>query len=179
MTKESYMPKVRTRSDVLKQKHVNYLINNDIWDTEVTPQQFKDSIISSTRKEFIADYTLEDLSKMKLFKLKPYNIGYALKKRFNHITGEYISNNYDEISSIHNNESNVSKLGNLLVKSAIRHGGNYLAYFDTTDQFLANLYYKMGFREYHRHELDPNWEGSRPIIRKHGNIDIVYCILKG
>ena len=160
--------------DIEKQTKIEYLINNDLWDVNVTPEEYKNSIISSNRKEFIADYSIEDLSKMKLFKLKDYNIGFALKKRYNHITGEYISENYDEASCLHNNESNVFNLGKILIKSFTRYGARYLAYFEIKNNYLGKLYSEMGFEEYHRHQLDPNWEGSKSIISKYGNTDIVY-----
>ena len=161
-----------------KQKEVEYLINNDIWDTEVTPQQYKDSMSSSQRKEFLVDYSLNDIAKMKLFKLKDYNIGFALKRRFDYSTGKYISNDYDEALSLHNNEPDVSNLSKILMRAVIRNGGMYLDYFETKDDYLGKLYSEMGFEEYKRHGLDLNWEGDKSIRDKYGDIDIVYRTYK-
>lgn len=157
--------------DPVKQKEIESLIINDEWDKNVTPKEFKSSMSSSSRREFLVDYSIEDLQKMKLFKLKDYNIGYALKRRFDYSTNQYLSENYDEITSLHNNETNVSNLGKLLMESAVRNGGIYLDHFDG---HLSKFYSDLGFEEYKRHGLDLNWEGDRVVRDKYGDIDIVY-----
>jgi len=160
--------------DPEKQKEVEYLINNDIWDEDVTPEEFKMSMEASPRKEFLVNYSLDDIAKMKLFKLENYNIGFALKKRYDYKTGKYLSNEYDEALSLHNNEPDVSNLGKILMKAIIRNGGHYLDYFETKDDYLGKLYDELGFEEYKRHGLDLSWEGDQIIRNKYGDIDIVY-----
>lgn len=63
----------------------------------------------------LTDYSIDELKKMKLFKLKNYDIGYALKKSH---TG-----NYDEIVSVFNNEDGVKNIGMDLIMSAVKMGG--------------------------------------------------------
>jgi len=157
-----------------KQKEIEYLINNDDWDKDITAQQYKDSLSSSHRKEFLVNYSLEDLSKMKLFKLKDYNIGFALKRRVDESNGDYISDEYDEGHSLHNNEPDIRSLGKTLIEASIRNGGIYLDYFETKDDYLGKLYSEMGFEEYRRHGLDLNWKGDKTIQDKYGDIYIVY-----
>jgi len=130
--------------------------------------EFYDSINKSDKhKEMLTDYTVEDFSKMKLFKLNGYDIGYALKKSS---TGEY-----DEIVVIYNN-SGVKNIGDYIIKSAINNGGCYLDHYGG---YLSNFYERHDFEEIERYEFDPQYDiegkfeskyGKRPIIvRKHKN----------
>ena len=75
------------RSDVIEK-----IRNNDF---DGDPQLFFDSINSSKKhKEMLSDYSAEDFSEMKLFKLNGYDIGYALKLK---------DGDYSEIVSVFNN----------------------------------------------------------------------------
>lgn len=103
------------------------MIQNDEWE-EPNPQRFFESLNSSKRQGYLTAYSLEDLAKMKLFKLKDLNIGFALKDG-------------DDIVSVHNNEG-VGGLGKALVAAAVKHGGRKLDHFDG---FLTGLYEKSGF----------------------------------
>ena len=54
------------------------LIRNNQWE-EQNPESFRNSLRQSKHMMMLTDYEISDLSQMKLFKLKDYNIGYALK----------------------------------------------------------------------------------------------------
>lgn len=104
------------------------MINNDEWE-EQNPESFKQSLESGKRSEYLTYYTVEELSKMRLFKLKGHNVGYAIK------------DNEGDIVSVHNN-SGVGGLGVALIESAKRNGGKKLDHFDG---FLTGFYKKNGF----------------------------------
>lgn len=92
----------------------------------------------------LTPYSVSDLSKMKLFKVPNYNIGFALKK--------FEDKGYIEIVAAHNNEPNIPKIGHELMTSAIKNGGRYLDHFDG---YLTSLYDGVGFVEYKRDKFDP------------------------
>ena len=130
--------------------------------------EFYDSFTKKNKhKKMLTNYNLKDFSKMKLFKLDGYDIGYALKKSS---TGDY-----DEIVSVFNN-SGIKNIGNHLIQSIILNGGCYLDHYDG---YLSDFYDKHGFEEIERYEFDPEYDpegefesqyGKRAIIvRKHKN----------
>ena len=65
--------------DINKRNEVLNLIKNNQWEGQ-NPQSFYDSLKQSKHPLMLTDYSPIELSKMKLFKLKGYNIGYALKQ---------------------------------------------------------------------------------------------------
>ena len=142
------------RSDVIEK-----IRNNDF---DGDPQLFFDSINSSKKhKEMLSDYSAEDFSEMKLFKLNGYDIGYALKLK----DGEY-----SEIVSVFNN-SNVKNIGDELIRSAIKNGGCYLDHYDG---FLSDFYSRHGFEEYERYEFDPQYDTDGQFEKKYGKKDIIF-----
>lgn len=131
------------------------------------PKLFRDSLLQSRYREMLTDYTIGELSKMKLFKLNGFNIGYALKPMEN---GGY------DIVVVHNNEPEVRGIGEVLINSAIKNGGCFLDHYDTAT--LSNLYSKMGFTEIHRNAYNPDYDTNGVVAKKHGPQDVIYRIHK-
>lgn len=132
------------------------------------PKSFYNALNKSKHKEMLTDYSVEDLSKMKLFKLNSYNIGYALK--------QWKDGTYSEIVAVFNNEPTVKGIGKELVKSAIRNGGKHLDHFDG---YLSQLYQSLGFEETGRDKFDPQYDEDGSFRKKYGEADVVYRSHKG
>jgi len=141
----------------------NMITFNNAWEDPQNPESFKQSLSKSKHKEMLTDYSVQDLSKMKLFKLKGYNIGYALK--------QFENEGYCEIVAVHNNEPDVKGIGDILMKSAIANGGKYLDHFDG---FLSNLYGNLGFQEYKRDKYDPQYDPQGTFANTYGKQDVIY-----
>lgn len=92
-------------------------------------RNFIKSMNSGSRSEMLTPYGENDFGKMKTYKVNGYNAGFAIK-------------NDGDIVSVHNN-SGVAGIGSLLIKAAIKHGGNKLDHFDG---FLTGFYSKLGFK---------------------------------
>jgi hypothetical protein len=99
---------------------------------------------------------------MKLFKLRGFNIGFALKQKDGQFT---------EIVAVHNNEPDVRGVGKLLVRAAVQNGGRYLDHFDG---FLSPLYQSSGFREYARDKYDPKYDPDGKFEKQYGRQDVIY-----
>jgi hypothetical protein len=117
---------------------------------------------NSQHKKMLTNYSTSELGKMKLFKLKGYDIGYALKKR---------NGKFSEIVAVFNNEPDVKGIGEDLVKSAIRNGGCYLDHYDG---FLTGLYSKLGFIEYDRYAFDPQYDPDGSFRKQYGEKDVIF-----
>lgn len=104
------------------------LINDGEYE-DVNVNEFNKSLKSGKRSEYLTDYTEADLANMNLYKIKGYNAGFALK-----LDGDIVS--------VHNN-TGIRGLGEYLIRSAIRYGGNKLDHFDG---FLTGFYEKLGFK---------------------------------
>lgn len=137
------------------------LIKNDEFETD-NPSEFRKSLVSSKHLEMLTDYGVHELSQMKLFKVPGYNIGFALKRR---------NGKFNEIVAVHNNEPNIKGIGEELMKSAIRIGGEYLDHFDG---FLSDFYQKLGFVEYDRDKFNPEYDMDGAFRKKYGEADIIY-----
>jgi len=92
-------------------------------------QKFYDSFNNSKRLTYLHPYSIGELKSIKTFKLRGYDIGFAIKKN-------------GDIILVHNNESNVRGIGDLMIKKAIELGGSHLDHFDG---FLTGFYKKNGF----------------------------------
>ena len=133
---------------------IEKILNNEFTNDA---NEFYDSFTKSNKhKEMLTDYNVEDFSKMKLFKLDGYDIGYALKKSS---TGDY-----DEIVSVFNN-SGVKNIGSHLIQSAIKNGGCYLDHFDG---YLSNFYEKHDFEEIERNEFESKYDPEGKFESKYG-----------
>jgi len=114
-------------SSVSKEDVINKLNNND-FDIN-NNKEFVNSMKSGNRAEFLTPYSDEDLSRMKTFKVKGYNAGFAVK-------------NDGDIVSVHNN-TGIGGIGKELIKAAIKNGGKKLDHFDG---FLSSFYNSLGFK---------------------------------
>jgi len=139
---------------------INLIKNND-WEFE-NPIRFKEAVSKSKHKEMLTMYSVNELSNMKLFKLKGYDIGYALKLK---------DGKYSEIVSVFNNEPNIKGIGDELLLSAIKNGGCYLDHYDG---YLSNLYQSLGFIEYDRYKFDPNYDIDGSFVKKYGKSDVIF-----
>ena len=147
----------------LREKALQELHNNEF---DTNPKHFYESMSKSKYVDFLTPYSPSELSQMKLFKLKSFNIGYALKKH---------DGKYSEIVAVHNNESQIKGIGKELIKSAIKHGGCYL---DCFDGFLPNFYKSLGFIEVSRDKFNPDFDEEGKFEKKYGKQDIVYMVHK-
>lgn len=147
------------RADVIEK-----IINND-WE-KTTPQEFRIALQKTKYPLMLSPYSKKEYSKMKLFKLNGYDIGFALKK---------FKDSYSEIVSVYNNESDVKNIGDILIKAAVENGGCYLDHFDG---FLSNLYKGAGFIEYKREPYNPQYDKGGKFKEKYGTPDVIYRYYK-
>lgn len=143
-------------------------IKNNEWNNGIDDfyNAFNDAITHSTHKEMLTPYSKRELSKMKLFKLNDYNIGFALKEK---------NNKHDEIVAVFNDEPNVKGIGDDLIKSSVSLGGCFLDHFDG---FLSNFYKKLGFEEYDRDKFNSDYDDEGHFANKYGEQDIIYRVHK-
>lgn len=107
-------------NDVIKR------LNSD--DFENSPELFYNSYKKSDKIEYLSDYTIDELSKFKLYKVRGYDIGFAIDK--------------GNIILVHNN-SKVKHIGNDIMSAVKRMGGTHLDHFDG---FLTGFYKRNGFK---------------------------------
>jgi hypothetical protein len=121
--------------DVVSEKSViteNYdiflaaLKNNEF---EKDSLSFLHSMNKSRRLYYLTPYELSELDNFDLYKIKGYDIGFAIKKD-------------GDIILVHNN-SHISGIGDILIQKAIEMGGNHLDHFDG---FLTGFYRKNNFK---------------------------------
>jgi len=154
-----------TENDDLKRNDVIDAINNNEWEKK-DAKRFSDALKLSKHIDMLHIYSIDELNQMKLFKLKNYNIGFALKKKYG---------KFSEIVSVFNNEPEVKGIGKELIKSAIENGGRYLDHFDG---FLSDLYSSMGFVEYDRWKFDPKYDEGGKFEEKYGKSDVILRVHK-
>lgn len=145
---------------------IRLLVNDEI--EEVTPDEFAESLSTSKHPQMLTHYTKSELSKMRLFKVPGFNIGYALKR--SEQTGKH-----DEVVAVHNN-SEVGGIGTALMKNAIRHGACYLDHFDVPQ--LSGLYSSLGFEEYDRSDFDPKYMDDDSFEKKYGKAAVIFRVHK-
>jgi len=143
-------------------------IGSNDW-VKVSGHEYLDSLSMSDKPEMLTKYSTSELAAMDLYKLKGYNIGFALKQFTNPYT-EQKEFGISEIVAVHNNEPGVGGIGKILMASAIENGGCYLDHFDG---FLSNLYGNMGFKEYMRYEFNPDYAPAN-FEKKYGRQDVIY-----
>ncbi|MFW6272435.1 MAG: hypothetical protein ACOC2U_01485 [bacterium] len=154
-----FSQEISENNNIDKKNEIVSLIKNNQW-INPTPSEFRDSLLKSKHPLMLTDYNESELNQMKLFKLKNYNIGFALKN--------HDGKPYSEIVAVHNNEPDVSGIGDELMRSAIKNGGCYLDHFDSSK--LSSLYSSMGFEEIGRDKYDP--QGN--FKSKYGTLDVIY-----
>lgn len=108
------------------------------WDRD--PENFYNSFMTSKRIGFLTPYTVDDLREFDLYKVKGYNIGFAVKKD-------------GDIILVHNND-NVRGIGEHLVKTAIKFGGKKLDHFNG---FLTGFYKKLHFKFVNHDEFNDEY----------------------
>lgn len=106
-------------------------IQNEDYEEYNIVNKFYSSVMKNFRSEFLTPYSKDELANMNLFKLRGYNIGFAIKKD-------------GDIVLVHNNE-NVKNIGTLLIDNAKKRGGDHLDHFDG---FLTGFYKKCDFKLY-------------------------------
>ena len=119
----------RRESVIEKMKENDNWIVNDY-------RNFIKSLNRSQFKAFLTPYTFDDFKQgnINTYKLKGYNIGFALKRNPNSKSVEIIS--------VHNNEPNVKGISEHLLNVAKSFGGNCLDHFDGK---LSHIYQRNGF----------------------------------
>ena len=154
--------------DSEKTEEVIRAIENDDYE-QVQPKEFLSSLQKSDKPEMLTKYSISELSDMDLYKLKGYDVGYALKQYTNPVTDKKEFGK-SEIVAVHNNESGVGGIGKILMNSALSNGGCYLDHFDG---FLSKLYGSLGFEEYMRYEFNPDY-APKDFEEKYGKQDVIY-----
>lgn len=91
--------------------------------------KFYKSFNKSDKISFLTPYKIEDLKEFNCYKLKGYNIGFAIKPD-------------GDIILVHNNES-VGGIGEILINKSVEFGGTHLDHFDG---YLTGFYKKCGFK---------------------------------
>jgi hypothetical protein len=126
-------------TDILEREDVINQIN--LLDFDTRPEAFKESLdiaCKSIHGEYLAPRSLSMLKKMKTYKVKDLNVGFALSL-MKGVQG------FCEIVAVHN-VSRYSRLGMYLMGSAERLGGKYLECFG--DVLSGSLYTAFGFEIY-------------------------------
>lgn len=141
-------------------RHVLDLIRNNEYE-EHNAHSFLQALNKSKHKEMLSEYSISELNEMKLFKLKGYNIGFALKLH---------DGKFSEIVSVFNNEDSIKNIGRALIESAIENGGCYLDHYDG---YLSDFYQSLGFEEYDRYEFDPQYDKGGKFEKKYGRKDVI------
>ena len=102
-------------------------VSTQQWNSD--PENFYKSFMASERLEYLTPYSIEDLKEFSLYKVKGYNIGFAIKED-------------GDIILVHNNEPEIKGIGRFLLNKAIIKGGKKLDHFDG---FLTGFYKSLGF----------------------------------
>lgn len=133
--------------------NIIFYLENDQWEKRkfLLPQIFYNSMIKSKRLNNLTPYTIEELKNFKLFKLRNFDIGFAL--------------NNDEIVAVHNN-SGIGGIGDILIRKAIEKGGKRLDHFDG---YLTGFYKKHNFSVVDNLIYDKQYE---PKNWKYESVDI-------
>lgn len=142
----------------LSNKIKKLIKNDDSWELN-NYESFLNSAYKSKRSEFLTKYTKEEFIELgiKTFKLKGYNIGFALKQT------KMGNKTRCEIISLHNNEQNVGGIGDEIMQYAIKNGGNTVDHYDG---YLSEFYERNGFTTIYLRTMfdeqyaEPNWNYS-------------------
>jgi len=119
-------------------------------DFDKDAQSFYDSYNKSKRITYLTPYSVDDIRTFNTYKLRGYNIGFAIK-------------NNGDIILVHNNEPKVKGIGDLMIGKAKEMGGDHLDHFDG---FLTGFYKRNGFtlkdNDHFAEEYKPKgWEYER------------------
>jgi len=147
------MDVVNDNSNEGRSERTDVIVSLQRNDFDNDPEKFFESYTKSKRVYFLTPYKISDLINFKLFKVRGYNIGFAIKQN-------------GDIVLVHNNESNIFGIGDLLIKKAIEHGGTHLDHFDG---YLTGFYKRNGFK---LNQNDQFEEEYRPKGWKYERVDI-------
>jgi hypothetical protein len=126
-------------ADILNRQDIIDQIKAKDFDTR--PEAFKESLdyaCKAIHGEYLSPRPLASLKRMKTFKVKDLNVGFALAT----MRG---ASGYSEIVAVYN-ASGFSRLGGYLLHAAIESGGKYLECFG--DYLNGKLYAGFGFEVY-------------------------------
>lgn len=108
--------------------------------------EFKKSLNKSKKLSYLSNYSNEELSDMKLYLIKKYDIGFAIKKD-------------GDIVNVFNNSGidtpKVSNIGQELLKKAIKFGGRKLDHFDGK---LTGIYSDSKFNKTSSYTFDSRYK---------------------
>lgn len=155
------------QNEINKREKVIEAIKNRRWSDNI--QEFYNGLLSTEKyPEMLTPYSMEELSKFKIFKVENFNIGFALKENENSI----------EIVSLHNFEPEVENIGRFLMEAAIKEAHHVAKdkeiIIDHYDGFLSSFYESLGFVEYKRDKFDPQYDPDGEFEKKYGKSDIIY-----
>jgi hypothetical protein len=121
-----------------RQGIINQILAKDF---DTSPENFHESLVvacNAIHGEYLSPRSLASLRKLKTYKVRGINAGFALSQ-MKGVSG------YPEIVAVHN-ASAYHHLGSVMIPTAVDLGGKYLECFG---EHLANVLYKvMGFEVY-------------------------------
>lgn len=151
-----------------KEEIIKSIKNNDF---DLSKENFRYSLTTALKRPHgivLSSYSIDDLAKMKTFKVKGIAAGFALKVKSE-------GNGYD-IVSVHNS-SGIKGLGSLLMDKAIELGGKYL---DCFEGFLPDFYKSKGFIIYREEKYNSKYDPDGKLKKAlGGERSVVYMKLKG
>lgn len=152
--------------DTERQRVVNMMKDEANWIVN-DYEGFLSSLTKSQFMSFLTPYTIDDLKtgNIETYKLKDYNIGFALKHNGTDV----------DIISVHNNEPNIRNISNELLTKAKELGGNTLDHFEGK---LSDIYQRNGFEEYDRWAWNDEYAPKAWDYDKYGRPDVVFRRLK-
>lgn len=119
--------------------------DGDSWETDAYENFYK-SAMSNKYSNLLVPHTLEEIKeKWTTFKMRNYNIGFAL---------EYKGEDETWVNWLHSSED-IKGIGKLLVEKAISYGGTHLFNVDTP--YLNLMYESCGFETYDRKPFIENY----------------------
>ena len=141
----------------------SYMLNPKNWEVN----NFKDFIASRDKSNkhsgFVTPYTEKEYreNNAKVYKLKGYDIGFALQPN----QGD------TDIISVFNNDPRIGKCAPQMLQVARKLGGTTLDHFDT---HLSDIYSQEGFVEYQRDKWNDMYAPKGWNYEKYGKPDVIY-----
>ena len=133
---------------------------------------FMESVSHFKGTKQLTPYTKDELAQrnIKTFKLKGYNIGFALKPT------NTIGETHHRIVLIHNNEENIGGIGDSIFQLAVDKGGDVIPHYDG---FLDELYERNGFSiKYLTMMFDDSFADAHWDYELYGRPPIIVRVLK-
>ena len=124
--------------DIGLSERVGLLLSDDsAWEVNEYGSFLK-SIFRFKGTQWLTPYTEDELAQLniKTFKLKGYDIGFALKPT------DSIGETHHRIILVHNHEETIGGIGDSILRTAVDKGGDVIPHYDG---FLDELYERNGF----------------------------------